>query len=122
MLAQGTGSELIYLAQRFPQWHFTAVEPSAPMLDVCRRRVEACGIASRCVFHEGYLDSLPGSGAFDAATSLLVSHFILERGARSNFFRAIAKHSGRTVIWLAPIWLPTSIPQRTSASSKCGFA
>jgi tRNA (cmo5U34)-methyltransferase len=86
----GTGSELIYLAQRFPQWRFTAVEPSAPMLDVCRRKVEECGIASRCVFHEGYLDSLPASEAFDAATSLLVSHFILAPEARSDFFRAIA--------------------------------
>ena len=46
----GTGSELIYLAQRFPEWRFTAVEPSAPMLEVCRRRTEECGIASRCGF------------------------------------------------------------------------
>lgn len=87
----GTGSELIYLAQRFPEWRFTAVEPSAPMLDVCRRRTEECGIASRCVFHEGYLDSLPASDAFDAATSLLVSHFILAAEARTNFFRQIAE-------------------------------
>jgi len=43
----GTGSELIYLAQNFPQWQFT-VEPAAPMLDVCRQRTEECGIASRC--------------------------------------------------------------------------
>lgn len=86
----GTGHELIYLAQKFPQWHFTAVEPSAPMLEVCRRKTEACGITSRCVFHEGHLDSLPPSAAFDAATSLLVSQFILAPDARAGFFRAIA--------------------------------
>lgn len=34
----GTGKELIYLAERFPQWLFTAVEPSAAMLNVCRQR------------------------------------------------------------------------------------
>lgn len=87
----GTGAEIIYLAQRFQQWRFTAVEPSAPMLEVCRSRAEEHGIASRCVFHEGYLDSLPPLEAFDAATSLLVSQFILEREARSDFFRAIAE-------------------------------
>jgi tRNA (cmo5U34)-methyltransferase len=87
----GTGHELIYLAQKFPQWRFTAVEPSAPMLEVCRRKAEACGITSRCVFHEGYLDSLPPSPAFDAATSLLVSQFILAPEARVGFFRAIAE-------------------------------
>jgi tRNA (cmo5U34)-methyltransferase len=74
----GTGSELIYLAQSFPQWQFTAVEPAAPMLDICRRRAAECGITSRCTFHEGYLDSLPAADAFDAATCLLVSHYEVE--------------------------------------------
>ena len=86
----GTGPELIYLAGRFPGWRFVAVEPSAPMLDVCRRKAEEAGIASRCEFHEGYLESLPPGEAFDAATSLLVSQFILDRDARSGFFRGIA--------------------------------
>lgn len=87
----GTGHELIYLAQKFPQWRFAVVEPSAPMLEVCRRKAEGCGIMPRCVFHEGYLDSLPPSAAFDAATSLLVSQFILAPEARAVFFRAIAR-------------------------------
>lgn len=86
----GTGAELIYLAQNFPQWRFTAIEPAAAMLDICRQRTEACGVASRCTFHEGYLDSLPASDAFDAATCLLVSHFIVQQDERSNLFRQIA--------------------------------
>ena len=86
----GTGKELIDLAQAFPQWRFTAVEPAAPMLDICRQRAEECGIASRCTFHEGYLDSLPESGSFDAATCILVSHFILQIEERRNLFRQIA--------------------------------
>lgn len=87
----GTGAELIYFAQKFPQWRFAVVEPSTPMLEVCRRKAEECGITPRCVFHEGYLDSLPPSAAFDAATSLLVSQFILAPDARAGFFRAIAE-------------------------------
>ncbi len=86
----GTGQELIYLAQKFPRWRFAVVEPSGPMLGVCRRKAEAGGITPRCVFHEGYLDSLPPSAAFDAATSLLVSQFILSPAARTGFFREIA--------------------------------
>ena len=86
----GTGSELLYLAGRFPLWHFTAVEPSAPMLEICRRRATENGIASRCVFHDGYLDSLPASPPFDAATSILVSQFILDSELRTEFFRAVA--------------------------------
>jgi tRNA (cmo5U34)-methyltransferase len=87
----GTGTELLDLARRHPGWSFTAVEPSAPMLEVCRRKAEACGVASRCVFHAGYLDSLPPGKSFDAATALLVSQFILDREARSHFFRGIGE-------------------------------
>ncbi len=86
----GTGSELIELAKKHPQWQFTVVEPSAPMLDVCRRRIEESGLASRCVLHEGYLSSLPASGVFAAATCLLVSQFVLQRENRVDLFREIA--------------------------------
>ncbi len=85
-----TGSEMLYLAREFPHWRFTAVEPAAPMLDICRRRAEDAGIASRCTFHEGYLDTLPPSPPFDAATSLLVSHFVVDTEAQRGFYREIA--------------------------------
>jgi tRNA (cmo5U34)-methyltransferase len=85
----GTGLELIYLAQQFPQWQFTAVEPSAPMLNICCQKADESGITSRCTFHEGYLDSLPASEPFHAATCILVSHFMMQREDRCNFFRQI---------------------------------
>src|SRR3712207_7126151 len=47
--------------------------------------------ASRCAFHAGYLDSLPPAEAFDVATALLVSQFILDRAARSGLFRGIGE-------------------------------
>jgi tRNA (cmo5U34)-methyltransferase len=87
----GTGAEILALAERFPEWRFTAVEPSTAMLDVFRRRAEKQGIASRCVFHPGYLDSLPSKGPFDAATAFLVSQFLLERPVRVTFFKSIAE-------------------------------
>ncbi|MDL5055821.1 class I SAM-dependent methyltransferase [Oscillatoria laete-virens NRMC-F 0139] len=86
----GTGLELIYLAQEFPQWQFTAVDPAIAMLDVCRQKAEECGVASRCTWHEGYLDSLPPSPLFDAATCFLVSHFLMQPEERRNFFNQIA--------------------------------
>lgn len=87
----GTGTEIIALAQTFPQWQFTAVEPASAMLDVCQRKAEESGISSRCTFHEGYLDSLPASDPFDAATCLLVSQFLKQAEQRSHFFGQIAQ-------------------------------
>lgn len=87
----GTGKELLYLAAKFPDWSFTAVEPSLAMLEVCRRNAEAAGVAERCQFHHGFLDSLPETdNSFDAATCFLVSQFILNAEARIEFFGQIA--------------------------------
>lgn len=86
----GTGDDLIGLAQAFPGWRFTALDPAAAMLNVCRQRAEDSGIASRCTFHEGYLESLPESEPFDAATCLLVSHFLKQIEERRDLFRQIA--------------------------------
>lgn len=87
----GTGTEMIALAQAFPQCQFTAVEPASAMLNICRQKAEENGIISRCTFHEGYLDSLPASAPFDAATCLLVSQFLKETEERSHFFNQIAQ-------------------------------
>ena len=89
----GTGTELIHLAGVFPGWRFTAVEPSGAMLDICRKRVDEVGLSSRCSFHEGYLESLPLEEMHDAATCFLVSQFILDAQARSDFFRQIAEQT-----------------------------
>ena len=87
----GTGSEIIFLAERFPNWHFVAVEPSEAMLEVCRSRLEERGLLERCSLHGGYLGALLDSQTFDAATSLLVSQFVMVEAARVEFFRGIAE-------------------------------
>ncbi len=87
----GTGQELLALATHFPDWQFTAVEPSAPMMAICQRRAADHGFAHRCTFHTGYLDALRPGEPFHAATCLLVSHFIVAPEARRSFFREIAK-------------------------------
>lgn len=87
----GTGAELGYLADRFPGWSFTALDPSGAMLDRCRERAEQSGFAHRCAFHQGYLETLPLQPVHDAATCFLVSQFLLNRPVRIAFFQAIAQ-------------------------------
>lgn len=89
----GTGLEMRDLARANPGWHFTAVDPAPAMLDKCREAVAAAGLEDRCTLHDGYLDTLPDEDglAFDGATSLLVSHFILDREARRAYFAEIAR-------------------------------
>jgi tRNA (cmo5U34)-methyltransferase len=86
----GTGAEIHFLAERFPAWTFVAVEPSAGMVDVAKSRAEQYGFSDRCIFHTGYLESLPAGEKFDCAASLLVSQFLLDLREREDFFRVIA--------------------------------
>lgn len=86
----GTGAELLALARAFPGFEFTAVEPAQGMLEVCQQRAHDEGITSRCVFHHGYLSTLPHTEPFDVATSLLVSQFLKVRAERVEFFQQIA--------------------------------
>lgn len=87
----GTGAELIYLAEEYPQWEFTVVEPAHEMMKLCYKQAEKYGIVSRCTFHEGYLKTLSDNYKFDAATSILVSHFIVNEEERAKYFSSIAK-------------------------------
>lgn len=89
-VGSGTGIEVAFLAARFPRWHFTAVEPSRAMLELCRERAVAAGIAARCTFHHGFLESLEIDVPYDAATCLLVSQFLVDPNARLGLFRDIA--------------------------------
>jgi len=91
----GTGAELVHLAKNYPQWKFTAIDPSGAMLHICRAKAEKMGFVERCHFHEGYVDSLPINDTYDAATCFLVSQFILPKETRSTFFHSIAKRLKR---------------------------
>ncbi len=90
LVGAGTGDELHALAAIFPHARFTVVEPSTDMMAVCKEKAEAANIVARCDFHTGFLDSLADKGPYDAATSILVSQFCVERADRVVFFRGIA--------------------------------
>jgi len=87
----GTGTEIVRLARVRPGWRFTAVDPSAEMLDQCRERVEEEGLGARVEYVCDRVGALPDESRFDAATSVFVAHFIQEPTAKQHFFRAIAR-------------------------------
>ena len=86
----GTGAEVRFLAPLFPGWRFTLADPAEGMLAVAERHANAEGFADRCVFHTGYVSSLPVE-PHDAATSILVSQFLTNAGERQGYFEDIAR-------------------------------
>ncbi|MDN4084771.1 class I SAM-dependent methyltransferase [Paenibacillus polymyxa] len=88
IVGAGGGQELITLGGRHQTWSFTAVDPSAHMLDLARQRVSQAGISSKISFVAGTLEELSEEqfekhgeescreAVYDAATCLLVLHFL----------------------------------------------
>ncbi|MDF3838353.1 class I SAM-dependent methyltransferase [Cupriavidus basilensis] len=86
----GTGNELLRLAAGGPRWRFSALDPSAGMLAVARRKAQGAGCESRVAFHATTLDQMP-AGLHDAAVAALVLHFIPDDGGKAAFLSALAQ-------------------------------
>ncbi len=86
----GTGAEILALAPRFPGWTFVAIDVAPAMLEVCRRRLAAAGVADgRVEYFCGRVADYPEGAHFDAATSIFVGHFIPGPAAKGRYFRSI---------------------------------
>ncbi len=79
VVGAGGGLELKAFAEAQPGWRFCGVDPSAEMLALAERTLGP--LAPRVDLHEGYVGSAP-AGPFDAATCLLVLHFLPEEERR----------------------------------------
>ena len=88
----GTGTEILMLGRLFPDWHFHAVDNSAEMLNVCHGRVAQAGMNERVTYFHGRMQEFMGDPAFDAASSVFVSHFIKGREEKLSYFNSIASH------------------------------
>jgi tRNA (cmo5U34)-methyltransferase len=114
IVGAGTGEEIVQLGARYPGWRFTGVDPSPEMLAVAQQRLAEAGLAERTTLHVGVVDDLPTTSRFDAATLLLVMHFLPDDGAKLALLRAIASrlHPGAPLI-LADLHAQLDSPEDT---------
>lgn len=87
----GTGLEIEILGSANPGWRFTGFDPSEGMIDQAKARMDRTGLAQRAALVVGAIDDLDPAPAFDAATLLLVMHFLPDNGAKLAMLKGIAK-------------------------------
>jgi tRNA (cmo5U34)-methyltransferase len=85
----GTGKEMIDCSQKNPHWSFTGFDPAEPMLSIAKKKVAAASLESRISLVQGLVDDV-AEDDFDAATSLLVMHFLPDDGTKRDFLEGIA--------------------------------
>ncbi len=88
--AGGGAQEIVTASALGPKWHFTAVDPSKPMMDIAVARLAEKGLADRTDFHLGYVDDLPTGPQFDAATLFGVLHHQTGERAKRQLLDSIA--------------------------------
>ena len=93
----GTGHELDYLVQQFPHWRFTAIDPALNMLEKAQAKLQLTQPQAQITFLNTDTTALKHEHQhFDAALSILVSHFIPHE-MKVQFFQdiyAVLKEKG----------------------------
>lgn len=87
----GTAQEIVSAGKLEPLWHFTAVDPSQPMLDLALSKLWEQDLLGRTQVHLGTLDDLAPGEPFDAATLIGVLHHLPGDQAKTAVLRSIAK-------------------------------
>ena len=89
VVGAGGGSECLCFSDE--PWHITGVDPSPAMLRSGREKIAQR--PARAITHlvEGYVSDLPETAAYDAATCILVMHFLPDDGAKQESLCHIAQ-------------------------------
>jgi len=85
----GTGKEIIDCSLNNPHWCFTGFDPAEPMLTIAKKKIAAASLENKILLVHGLIDNVVEKG-FDAATSILVMHFLPDDGTKYNFLKGIA--------------------------------
>lgn len=108
----GTGYELKYLAEQFPEWSFTAIDPAPNMIEKSQKYIEKSGLSNQIQFVCGDTSVLSSSSeSFDVALAILVSHFV-PTPQKGQFFKDIENSLSKTGLCLSYELTQISNPQQ----------
>lgn len=89
VVGAGGGAEIEALGASTWEFDLVGIDPSAAMLDVARPYAEAVQPPGRARLLHGTIDDLPSGDRFDAATSVMVMHFLPDDGTKLAYLAAI---------------------------------
>lgn len=122
VVGSGTGMELISYCQQNPEWSLTGVDPAAEMMDIAKEELNNQSLLEQVNLHTGYIDTLPPTEPMDAATLLLVMHFLPDDGSKLELLQNIAQRlkPGAEFI-LADLYGDRSLPYFTKLRKAWQF-
>lgn len=112
-VGSGTGMELARLGNASPGWHFLGIDPSEKMQAIAKQKMSDHQLSDRVKLIQGYTQDLPTDILYNAATSILVMHFIPPAG-KLEFLQSIAQRLHPS----APFVLVDIFGEKTSQELK----
>ena len=91
IVGAGTGMEICEFAPLNPGWSFLGVDPSQDMLTITAKKLRGKNLSNHIELVKGYVDDLADKECFDAATSILVMHFLKDDGSKLELLKSINK-------------------------------
>ncbi|MEM6755115.1 MAG: class I SAM-dependent methyltransferase [Cyanobacteria bacterium P01_C01_bin.38] len=91
VVGAGTGMELVRFGKGNSKWQFLGVDPSENMLAIAKDKIQQHGLSEQVKLFQGYTNDLPDTSIYDAATSILVMHFIPDDGRKLAFLESISQ-------------------------------
>lgn len=91
IVGSGTGMELVNYSKVNPSWSLTGVDPSSEMMAIAQSAIVEGKLQERVNLHTGCVNSLPETEPMDAATLILVMHFLSDDGAKLQLLKDIAQ-------------------------------
>ncbi|MBW4616859.1 MAG: class I SAM-dependent methyltransferase [Desmonostoc vinosum HA7617-LM4] len=91
VVGAGGGMELVHLGQSNHQWQFLGIDPSKKMLAIAQKKIAQHQLSQRIQLVQGYIQDLQNDAIYDAATSILVMHFISNEDDKLAFLQEIAR-------------------------------
>ncbi|GGF27116.1 hypothetical protein GCM10011611_36460 [Aliidongia dinghuensis] len=86
----GTGQDVATIAALEPSWRFTATDPSPPMIEIARSRLDELGLLDRTELRLGLVADLPET-PHDGATLIGVLHHLPDAASRAGLLADIAR-------------------------------
>lgn len=89
--AGGGAKEIVTAGGLEPNWRFTAVDPSAPMMNLAVANLTEAGLMDRTNVILGTVDDLSPGALFDGATLIGVLHHLPGEEAKRDILRSLAR-------------------------------
>lgn len=91
IVGAGSGMELVKFGKGNSQWQMLGVDPSSNMLAIAQQKIQEHGLSGQVKLFQGYTYNLDTTPLYDAATCILVMHFLPDDGGKLALLQNIAQ-------------------------------